>query len=626
MRRELPYEVLSSRGPLLFPSKYLVGRGVQVGIPAPDHVLAQFAAHDLHLVLLELGTLGVEEGAAVFVLGDPLAREGAVLDVGEHRAHPGLGLLVGDDPGAADILAVLGGVGDGVVHSGHAALVDEVNDELHLVDALEVGVLRLVPGLHQHLEAAAHQVHHAAAQHGLLAEQVGLRLVVEGGLHHARPGAADARDVGQGNLVGVAGGVLLHGHQAGHALAGDVGGAHGVAGALGGGHEHVYPGGGDDLLVADIEAMGKSQGLALGHIGGDVLFIDLGLHLVVDQDHDDIRPLSGGGDGLDRQPGLLGVGPVLGALPQADADIAAGVLQVEGVGVALGAVADDGDLLALQPAQVAVLLIVHLCHVKTLLVYDKLNSMGERFAEHHITTVRKRMITVIQSQNVFAQVELIPHLVAGVVADGGLAALQGHHAGAHQLQDAELGQQLLQRVVLGLLADDGQGQALGGHVDDGGAEDVGDLDHLVAHLTALRLHLDEHQLPADGRLRRQQPHRIDGELLAQLVDDLVDLGFGAQHLNGDTGHRRVVGGAHRQGLDVVALAGEQPGHLAEYAGGVLHQDGQGVALDSSCHGDFSPLKLFYKRPVAGRRRCPFDRVRSESKFFSVTFSFQEKVT
>ncbi len=135
-----------------------------------------------------------------------------------------------------------------------------------------------------------------------------------------------------------------------------------MAGALGGGHEYVHPSGGDDLLVADVEAVGESQGLALGHVGGDVLLVDLGLRLVVDEHHHDVCPLRRSGHRADRQPGLFGVGPVLGALAEAHAHVAAGILQVEGVGVALGAVADDGDFLTLQPAQVAVLFIIHFCH------------------------------------------------------------------------------------------------------------------------------------------------------------------------------------------------------------------------------------------------------------------------
>lgn len=96
----------------------LVGSGVGIGVVAPEHVLAQLGAHGLHLMLGQLGTLGVEEGAAVLVLGDPLAGEHAVLDVGEDSLHVLLGLLIGQDTGTGDILAVLGGVGDGVVHHG----------------------------------------------------------------------------------------------------------------------------------------------------------------------------------------------------------------------------------------------------------------------------------------------------------------------------------------------------------------------------------------------------------------------------------------------------------------------------------------------------------------------------
>ena len=318
-------------------------------------------------MLGQLFPLGVEEAAAVLVLRNPLAGKGAVLDVVENRLHIGLGLLVGQDSGAGDVLAELGGVGDGVVHGSHAALVDEVDDELHLMDALEVGVLGLVTGLHQGLKAAAHQIHNTAAENCLLAEQVGLGLIVHGGLHDAGAGAADTGDVGQGNVIGLAGGILLHGNQAGHALACHILGTNRVAGALGRSHEHVHVGGRHDLLIADIEAMGKGNGLALGQIGGDILLIHIGLGLVVDQNHDDIGSLGGLGDGHDREAVLFRHGPGLAALAQANNDVAAAVTQIQCMGMALGTVTDDGDLLAVQLAQIAVLLIIHFCHNRTLL-------------------------------------------------------------------------------------------------------------------------------------------------------------------------------------------------------------------------------------------------------------------
>ena len=121
--------------------------------------------------------------------------------------------------GPGHVLAVLGGVGDRVVHVGDAALVDQVDDQLHLVQALEVGHLRRVAGLHQRLEAGADQLDQAAAQHGLLAEQVGLALLPEGGLDDARAAAADGRGIGQEEVVRVAALVLVDRDQARHAAA-----------------------------------------------------------------------------------------------------------------------------------------------------------------------------------------------------------------------------------------------------------------------------------------------------------------------------------------------------------------------------------------------------------------------
>src|SRR5918997_1243655 len=104
----------------------------------PVHHRAQLLALALDPVVLLLGPHALEVLLARLVLGDPLARE-----------VPGLDL-------AQDLLHRLAG-----------------------------------------LVARAHQFGHAAAQDGLLAEQVGLGLVLEGGLDHAGPGAADALGVAE---------------------------------------------------------------------------------------------------------------------------------------------------------------------------------------------------------------------------------------------------------------------------------------------------------------------------------------------------------------------------------------------------------------------------------------------
>ena len=150
-------------------------------------------------------------------------------------SHPLLGVGV-DDARTRQVSAELRGVGHRVVHPGDAALVHQVDDQLELVQHLEVGHLRRIARLDHHVETGLHQFLCATAQHGLLAEQVGLGLVLEGGLDDAGAGAADALGVGQRQRLALAGRVLVDGDQAGHALAVDELAAHQVAGALGGDH------------------------------------------------------------------------------------------------------------------------------------------------------------------------------------------------------------------------------------------------------------------------------------------------------------------------------------------------------------------------------------------------------
>jgi len=58
----------------------------------------------------------------------------------------------------------------------------------------------------------------------------------------------------------------------------------------------------------------------------------------------------------------LRLGAGFAVLREADADFDARILEVEGVGVTLGAVADDGDFLRLDQGEVCVVIVVGLCH------------------------------------------------------------------------------------------------------------------------------------------------------------------------------------------------------------------------------------------------------------------------
>src|SRR3954454_4022646 len=171
------------------PGSLISARHLLLGLQ-PGHHLAQLPSH-----LLELGRLRVlpkseELRETGLGLGDPLLREGTVLDLRQDLLHL-LARVRVDHPRAALVVAPLRRVRDAVAHPGQAALVDQVDDQLELVHTFEVRDLGLIAGRHQRLEPVADQLGDPTAQHRLLTEQVGLGLLFEGRLDDAGPRAAD---------------------------------------------------------------------------------------------------------------------------------------------------------------------------------------------------------------------------------------------------------------------------------------------------------------------------------------------------------------------------------------------------------------------------------------------------
>ena len=119
-----------------------------------------------------------------------ILRELARVDLGEQLLHARADVLV-DHARPTQVVAELGRVGDRPAHVLEPAFPDQVDDQLQLVEALVVGDLGLIAGSDERLEAGADQLGRAAAEDGLLAEQVGLGLLAERRLEDAGAAGAD---------------------------------------------------------------------------------------------------------------------------------------------------------------------------------------------------------------------------------------------------------------------------------------------------------------------------------------------------------------------------------------------------------------------------------------------------
>ena len=132
------------------------------------------------------------------------------------------------------------------------------------MQALVVRDLGLVSGLHQRVEARADELGDTAAEHGLLAEEVGLGFLREGRLDHPRAGGADCGAVGEREVERVAARVLRDRDDRRCAEALCEQAADDVSGPLRGDHDHVVPLRRRDPPVVDVEPVREEERRAGG--------------------------------------------------------------------------------------------------------------------------------------------------------------------------------------------------------------------------------------------------------------------------------------------------------------------------------------------------------------------------
>ena len=264
------------------------------------------------------------------------------------------------------------------------------------------------------------------------------------------------------------------------------------------------------------------------------------------------------------------------------------------MGVALGAVADDGDLLGLDEREVGVVIVVSLGH--DFLDFSFLRCVVDVGWSASIQLQRAGVgrrysgsddMRFLQAPADFLLASCVlsarpPAPMAFRTLAGVMAAAHGHFAAAADFENAAFvfAEHLDEAFDLAFDAGHFDHQRLRSEVDDAGAKDFDQIEDLRA-VARRGGHFDERQFAGDGR---RLGDVVDVDDIFQLeqagADAVAGLGGGLA----DQREAREAGSlaaAHGERVDVDVEAAEERGHAREHAGQIFNVSDECVQHKSS---------------------------------------------
>ena len=267
--------------------------------------------------------------------------------------------------------------------------------------------------------------------------------------------------------------------------------------------------------------------------------------------------------------------------------------------MALAAVAEHRDVLALDQGEVGVVVVEHLSHWGLSFWWVVRGRRG-RSGYGRLSGRVSRLAGGDRDR----------HRAGGALGDRPAAAADGDHAGLDELADAERLDDPEEVGELVGVAGDLDRDGVGGDVDDLGAEQAGRRRAPGPGSSASALTLTSSELAVD---RGGAVELDDLDHLDQLVELLGDL---LERRLLDVDHDRhprdvgVLGRADRQGVDVEAAPAEEPGDAGQDAGLVLDEDDRVCVLIECLASLRAPMSTGWlcsmvvslRSPIRGRPR------------------------
>src|SRR6266705_411734 len=270
--------------------------------------------------------------------------------------------LPGDDARTGRIVALFGGITDGVAHVAEATAVDQVDDELEFVQAFEISDLGLVACFCQRFETCLDQFTDAAAEYGLFAKKVGFSLFGKSGFKNAGARAAESFGVRKSEHFRSTACIPFDGEERRGSAAFREHLTNTMTGCLWSNHGDVDGGRRLDRTEADVEAVREHKSFARLEIRLDRIAIELGLFGFRGENNDDVGPGHGFRDSVDGQPFLLGFCARSAGFMETDADGDAAIAEIQRVRMALRPIADDGYFFCLDQGKIRGIVIIEICH------------------------------------------------------------------------------------------------------------------------------------------------------------------------------------------------------------------------------------------------------------------------
>ena len=216
------------------------------------------------------------------------------------------------------------------------------------MDTLEICHFRFISCFYQCIESCFHQLSNAAAENCLFTEEVSFSFFFKGGFKNTCSACTDTARISQCIILCLSGSILIYSDERRYTFSFNILTSYSMSRSFRSYHDYVNIFLRLNLLIVNIESMGKHQNIAFLHVLFNLFFINLCLQFIRSQNHYQITSFSSFFNTDNFQACSFGFRSMCRARSQTNYNVNATFMQIDGMSMALASESDDGNGFTIQ--------------------------------------------------------------------------------------------------------------------------------------------------------------------------------------------------------------------------------------------------------------------------------------